>query len=65
MSRCAPCPSSRVLLTRKSGRREYVRVVLTTDAAGAIVAEKYGVEGAGGFDLVDANAGLCRTARGR
>ena len=31
---------------KKAGRREYVRVVLTRDAAGAIVAEKYGVEGA-------------------
>ncbi len=31
---------------KKRGRREYVRAALRRDAAGAIVAEKYGVEGA-------------------
>ncbi|VTZ26387.1 Molybdopterin molybdotransferase [Methylocella tundrae] len=31
---------------KKAGRREYVRVVVLTDSTGALVAEKYGVEGA-------------------
>jgi molybdopterin molybdotransferase len=31
---------------KKAGRREYIRVALATDASGALVAQKHGVEGA-------------------